>query len=128
MDTDPHKFDPNLGIKPDIKPKERNPLASRSLHADMPDIRRYAEMYEELDDMHKKYLPEYIAEGMSLDYYHGAYVNAYQLFTMAHLANNDLSITIKCLLYAIARKIVGVCTDDAEDQFTVDELLSSGWA
>lgn len=116
------KIDPTLGIKARrskrARPSQRNirnPLLDHTIDEDLPEIRRLAAKYAEMDSKMKSVIDLYVFPGKTLDYYYGAYMNSYQLFTMAYMSNNDIAPTIMCLIHTICHRIVELLNSAAAE-------------
>jgi hypothetical protein len=103
----------NLGIRAHRSQRTRvvrqkSAITDHTLDDDLPNIRKYAQMYENIDEKTKEVLANYILPGKTLDYYHGSYITAFQIFTMAYMSENEIAPSLMAILHAVSRKIVDV--------------------
>lgn len=79
----------------------------RTLDDDMPLIWQFAECYPQLDDPEIiEALSKMIPDGHSLDYYHGRYASAIDLFNVAVKAHNTFAGEAKKFVIYICHKII----------------------
>lgn len=90
---------------------ERNAISDHSLKDDIEQIYMCAEDYKSLDAQSKKMIMSFIIGGQSLDFYYGGWVALFQVFTMAHIANNQLQDSIRPVVCGYAHKIISLVNE-----------------